>query len=101
VPFEVANTWQGILIGGVVTFFLFAIYVHRVQEPKFSDDGEYILPEKRLHPAMVGSFFIPICLFWFGWSARPDIHWIMPIIGSSFFSVGAFLLFVSFDFGFF
>ncbi|KAF7181997.1 hypothetical protein CNMCM7691_001385 [Aspergillus felis] len=29
----------------------------------------------------------------FGWSARPEIHWIMPIIGSGFFAVGAFLLF--------
>jgi DHA1 family multidrug resistance protein-like MFS transporter len=44
---------------------------------------------------MIGAFFIPICLFWFGWSARPSIHWIMPIIGSSFFTVGAFLLFMA------
>jgi DHA1 family multidrug resistance protein-like MFS transporter len=22
-----------------------------------------------------GAFCIPICLFWFGWSARPDVHW--------------------------
>lgn len=42
---------------------------------------------------MVGSFTIPICLFWFGWSARSDIHWIMPIIGSSFFGIGSFALF--------
>lgn len=30
-----------------------------------------------------------------GWSAQPDIHWIMPIIGSAWFSIGAFLLFNS------
>lgn len=34
-------------------------------------------------------------LFWFGWSARPSIHWIMPIIGSAFFSAGSILLFNS------
>jgi len=34
-------------------------------------------------------------LFWFGWSARPSIHWIMPIIGSAWFSVAAVLLFNS------
>jgi hypothetical protein len=56
------------------------------------DDGE-VKPEYRLPPAFVGSFCLPICLFWFGWSARSSIHWIMPIIGSPFFSVGAFLLF--------
>ena len=38
---------------------------------------------------------IPICLFWFGWSARPSIHWIMPIIGSGFFAIGTLLLFNS------
>lgn len=44
---------------------------------------------------MLGCFFIPICLFWFGWTSRADIHWIVPIIGSSFFTAGAFLLFNS------
>ena len=38
---------------------------------------------------------IPVCLFWFGWSARPSIHWIMPIVGSGFFSIGTLLLFNS------
>jgi DHA1 family multidrug resistance protein-like MFS transporter len=44
---------------------------------------------------MVGCFFIPICLFWFGWTSRPEVHWIVPIIGSSLFTIGAFLLFNS------
>ena len=38
---------------------------------------------------------IPICLFLFGWSARPSIHWIVPIIGSAFFAIGTLLLFNS------
>ena len=36
---------------------------------------------------------ISICLFWFGWSSRPSVHWIVPINGSSLFSVGTLLLF--------
>jgi DHA1 family multidrug resistance protein-like MFS transporter len=28
-------------------------------------------------------------------SSRPEVHWIVPIIGTAFFSVGAFLLFNS------
>jgi DHA1 family multidrug resistance protein-like MFS transporter len=43
----------------------------------------------------VGAFCIPICLFWFGWTSRPAVHWICPIIASSFFTIGAFLLFNS------
>lgn len=84
----------GILIGAFVTMGPFFWYVHRYMEPLFNAQGE-IKPEYRLRPAFVGAFFIPVCLFWFGWSARPEVHWIMPIIGSSFFTVGAFLLFMS------
>ncbi|RAL65054.1 hypothetical protein DID88_001161 [Monilinia fructigena] len=62
------------------------------QEPKFNEKGD-IKPEIRLQPAFVGAFCIPICLFWFGWTSRESIHWIVPIIGSAFFSIGATLLF--------
>ena len=84
----------GILIGAFVIIPPFFWYVYKYMEPKFDENGE-IRPEERLTPSFVGGFLIPICLFWFGWSARPSIHWIMPIIGSSFFSMGAFLLFMS------
>lgn len=84
----------GILVGALVAIAPFFWYTHRYTEPQFNENGE-LQPEKRLPPAMVGAFFIPICLFWFGWSARPNIHWIMPIIGSSFFSIGTFYLFNS------
>jgi DHA1 family multidrug resistance protein-like MFS transporter len=82
----------GILIGAIVTIPPFFWYLHKYVEPLYNGGGE-VKPEYRLPPALVGAFFLPICLFWFGWSARPSVHWIMPIIGSSFFSVGAFLLF--------
>lgn len=64
-----------------------------MQEPQFNDKGE-LQPEKRLPPACVGAFFVPVCLFWFGWTSGRT-HWIVPIIGSSLFTMGAFLLFNS------
>jgi DHA1 family multidrug resistance protein-like MFS transporter len=82
----------GILLGAIVTIPPFFWYLHKYVEPLYNGRGE-VKPEQRLPPAFVGAFFLPICLFLFGWSARPSVHWIMPIIGSSFFSVGAFLLF--------
>jgi len=86
--------FSGILIGSAIMMFPFFYYNYRYVEPQFNEQGQ-IRPEVRLQPAFVGAFLIPICLFWFGWSARPSIHWIMPVIGSSFFSMGAFLLFMS------
>ncbi|TPR01337.1 Sugar (and other) transporter family protein [Aspergillus niger] len=83
----------GILTGALITIPPYYWWMHKYLEPKFDPETGNVPPEARLPPAIVGGFFIPICLFWFGWSARPSIHWIMPIVGSGFFSVGAFLLF--------
>ncbi|KAH7018044.1 MFS transporter [Microdochium trichocladiopsis] len=84
----------GILVGVLVVFPFFWWYNKAYTEPNFNENGE-LKPELRLPPSFVGAFAIPICLFWFGWSSRPDIHWIMPIIGTAWFSIGAFLLFNS------
>ena len=51
------------------------------------------IPENRLPVAMFGSVFLPISLFWFGWTSASSVPWIVPTIGSAFFSVSVFLLF--------
>lgn len=89
---EEGLAFLGILIGGFVVIPPFFWYLHKYQEPKFNKNGE-IRPEERLPPAFVGAFCIPICLFWFGWTSRASVHWIVPIIGSGFFTIGSFLLF--------
>lgn len=33
-------------------------------------------------------------LFWFGWTARPSIHWLSPVAAEAFFSCGNLLIFV-------
>ena len=35
-------------------------------------------PEFRLPVLIVGAFIVPVGLFWYGWSARRSIHWILP-----------------------
>ncbi|KAL6716876.1 GTPase-activating protein [Lecanora helva] len=84
----------GILIGTWIIMIPYFYYNYKYVEPQFDASGR-LRPEIRLQPAFVGAFLIPICLFWFGWSARSSVHWIMPIIGSSFFSMGSFLLFMA------
>lgn len=48
--------------------------------------------EHRLVPGIFGSFFFPIGLFIFAWTARPDIHWIVPIIGIVLFVFGTYFI---------
>ncbi|KAK2052554.1 multidrug resistance protein [Colletotrichum caudatum] len=84
----------GIMAGAFIAIPPFFWYVHKYLEPQFDENGD-IQPEKRIPPAFAGAFAIPLCLFWFGWSARADIHWIVPIIGSAWFSIGSMFLFNS------
>lgn len=36
---------------------------------------------RRLPLAAIGGPFFAIGMFWIGWSARPSVHWIVPILG--------------------
>ncbi|KAI2621204.1 MFS general substrate transporter [Hypoxylon sp. NC1633] len=38
-------------------------------------------PEGRLLPAVATTFLTPFGLFLFAWTSRPDIHWMVPIMG--------------------
>lgn len=86
--------YLGIFVGALAVIPPFFWYLYHYTEPQFNDKGE-LKPELRLPPAFVGIICIPICLFWFGATSRESIHWIVPIIGTSLFSIGAFLLFNS------
>ena len=91
---EEGLAFVGLLIGAAIVVPGFWYYLWRYTEPRFDARGE-IKPEHRLPPAIFGGVCLPICLFWFGWSARASVHWVVPIIGTVWFTIGAFLLFNS------
>ncbi|KAG2074476.1 multidrug resistance protein 4 [Suillus decipiens] len=59
------------------------IYLHLVAR-----NGGIGKPEMRIPALIFGSLFVPVGLFWYGWSAQAQIHFIMPIIGTAIFSFG-------------
>jgi MFS transporter, DHA1 family, multidrug resistance protein len=84
----------GIAIGCILAFAGYALHQYLVVIPDFHRTGKMI-PEDRLRVAIVASFFIPISLFFFGFSSRHSVHWIAPIIAASLYIPGIFLLFQS------
>ncbi|KAH8800492.1 major facilitator superfamily domain-containing protein [Xylogone sp. PMI_703] len=56
---------------------------------------KHVEPEHRLYPAMIGSIGLPAGLFWFGWTARPGVHWASPVVATMLFSFGNLCVFVS------
>jgi hypothetical protein len=59
-----------------------------------ANDGKG-LPEYRLPTLFITSWFIPIGLFWYGWSAQAKLHWIMPVLGTVWFGLGVVSSFVA------
>lgn len=104
-PGAVGLAYLGLLSGAILALLIFAAWFHWTEskEKNFNDDDDDCRrrrrrgrqPEKRFIPLMAGCWLIPISLFVFGWSARPRIHWIVPILGSGLFSIGGFTVFVS------
>ncbi|KIV96177.1 hypothetical protein PV10_00076 [Exophiala mesophila] len=86
----------GVVIS-TMTFIVFDLYTYRPQTLRKRATGDFtpLPPEARLQPAMLGSVLLPISLFWFGWTARSDIHWIVPVMATVLFGVGNLLVFCS------
>jgi hypothetical protein len=46
------------------------------------------VPEARLPPMAFGAVFMVVGLFWFGWTAEPSNHWILPCLAAVFIGIG-------------
>ncbi|TKA64074.1 hypothetical protein B0A55_10543, partial [Friedmanniomyces simplex] len=58
--------------------------------PRWTSIEEYV----RLPLACFGGPLFVISLFWLGWTARPDIHWIVPTLSALPFGIGFLLIFM-------
>jgi MFS family permease len=59
-------------------------YYHRQVEK----NGGKAVPEARLPPIMIGSVLFCGGLFWLGWTATPNYHWILPSLALAFIGAG-------------
>lgn len=71
------------------------VFTRQLRMQKEKGLAPKVNPESRLYIAMIGSIMLPASLFWFGWTARADIHWICPVIAETFFGCGNLLVFMS------
>lgn len=93
---EVGLAFIGVLVGtvfGVLTFMVVDKTLY-AKAKRLAVDGKPA-PEERLYTSMMGSFGISASLFWFGWTARSDVHWMVPIAAGLPFGWGMVCVFVS------
>ncbi|KAJ7666151.1 multidrug resistance protein 4 [Mycena polygramma] len=87
--------YLGLGIGFFSSTFLAASFSDRVYQYLAGKNGGKGTPEMRIPALFLGSFFVPVGLFWYGWSAQAKIHWVMPIIGSGIFGFGMIATYIS------
>ncbi|CAO2652734.1 Nn.00g021450.m01.CDS01 [Neocucurbitaria sp. VM-36] len=52
------------------------------------------IPEGRLYTSIPGSLLFTGGLFMYGWSSRPDVHWIVPAIGVCIVGIGIYSIYM-------
>ncbi|KAL7905982.1 major facilitator superfamily domain-containing protein [Trichoderma velutinum] len=78
-------------VGSILALILYFAYLHFYMIPDNIKNG-FREQEHRLLPAIFGSVVLPIGLFIFAWTARPSIHWIVPLIGVAIFVLGQYMV---------
>ncbi|KAJ4214037.1 hypothetical protein NW759_010563 [Fusarium solani] len=82
----------GIFVGGILTLPCYLYWIQKHLVPTLKQPP--ILPEVVLPPTFFGAVALPICLFWYGWTARSRIHWMVPLVGPGSFTVSIITLFM-------
>ncbi|KAF7191731.1 Caffeine resistance protein 5 [Pseudocercospora fuligena] len=79
-------------VGTLISFICYTgfLIIYRIPRLQAGDPGR---PELAIIPALVGSLVPPIGIFLFGWSANPNIHWIVTMIGVAMYPAGVFAVF--------
>lgn len=91
---SVGLSYLGIGIGSLCGLFILGATSDRLLKYLTKKNAGVSKPEYRLPPMFVGSWFIPLALFWYGWTADKHDAWILPILGTGFLGVGMIISFV-------
>lgn len=91
---SVGLTYLGIGIGSLLGLFILGASSDRILKHLTAKHG-VTKPEFRLPPLIPGAICVPIGLFWYGWTAETNQHYILPIAGTMFVGIGMITSFVS------
>ncbi|KAJ6133773.1 hypothetical protein N7523_000095 [Penicillium sp. IBT 18751x] len=85
-----------IAVGACIGMAIFLAYDSFLQRAKLRNATWSRIEEyQRLPLACLGGPLYVVALFWLGWTASVDIHWIAPMLAGIPFGMGFFLIFVA------
>ncbi|KAJ3499724.1 hypothetical protein NLG97_g90 [Lecanicillium saksenae] len=69
-----------------------AVFINLANQPLYAKamvkNNNKPVPEARLPPIVIGILLLVAGMFWFGWTAAPKFHWILPTIALAFVGGG-------------
>ncbi|KAF2868912.1 MFS multidrug transporter-like protein [Massariosphaeria phaeospora] len=89
----VGLSFLGLGVGSFLGQMVFTYYGNKTAA-KHHRLGDF-KPEHRLYVMAAGGFFLPIGLFWYGWSVQAQTHYMVPIIGTGFVGLGLLMTFMA------
>lgn len=96
IVYEDQRHWSPVLASlpflGMLIGICSAVFINLANQPYYhravaANNGK-AAPEARLPPMVLGGWLFVIGLFWFGWTASPDIHWASPTVATAFIGGG-------------
>ncbi|OHE91701.1 hypothetical protein CORC01_12992 [Colletotrichum orchidophilum] len=89
---QVGGIYTAVIVGSIA-----GAAITILQDPIFRTfmPRRMATPEGRLYSACVESLFLPIGLFWFGWSSSPNVPWIVPALAITSVTVGIFTVYLA------
>ncbi|KAJ9606996.1 hypothetical protein H2200_009007 [Cladophialophora chaetospira] len=96
--YHIGLCFLAFFVGSVIGLVFLRVCDVRLAVPKerqrlaAASGDRFSNPRERLYGAMIGVILQPISLFWFAWTCRHDIHWIVPLLSLVFFGMAYVLL---------
>ncbi|CBQ70454.1 related to mfs-multidrug-resistance transporter [Sporisorium reilianum SRZ2] len=87
-------TFIGVLVGFLIAFAMFELQIRWYRHAGSKRPGGVPTPEDRLLWGIPGGFLFPVSLFFFAWTSRPPVPWIVPTIAGGLFGVSSHTLFL-------
>ncbi|KAG2089671.1 hypothetical protein BD769DRAFT_435912 [Suillus cothurnatus] len=78
-----------LIVGSFIGYFA-NIYQEKLYQKHYLRKRQ----EARLYLPCVAGLFLPIGIFIYAWTARPEIPWIVPAIGLTIFMSGGFVIYM-------
>ncbi|KAF2741330.1 MFS general substrate transporter [Polyplosphaeria fusca] len=88
---ETAIVFTCIIVGCVIAMAIYFSYLNWVVVPDVIKNG-LRAQEWRLRPALIACVGPVAGLFIFGWTANPDIHWIVSVIGITIYACSVYII---------